>query len=229
MDALELVFTPEELQGLGSTGRAVASKVVSKMAERFVTREQHYLRLKASELPEEVRARIKSGDIRYGDGMHYVRIAIANGTGNIVPVFSDSLNKQIGITNISKGRLSNLVNLALGRIEIRYAEAANTAKEYEVNYQALTPASSPAALLNAEIEFTVQGKVVAKLPASRFIESANNASDGYKDGFNLDTPYLIKENEDIQINIHIAGVMPSTADKKHFVEFVLRGAETRSR
>ena len=227
----------EFLEGLGrrhgvpmnSKMRGMFRKYANRQTNRRLagalrSRGQRFLHLKKDRLSVDTRKAWKSGSLTFGEGVFYVRKLIT-GASSIVEIFQSGVNKdkEVGVTNIDKAKLPEFINLALSRMEINHVAATSGTTVKTAAYAPLT-ASSDDALLNGEIELKVDGKQLFKLPARQFVQPE---ADGHPaNGYNLKAIKEIKEGEEIQINLHLAGTMSGTVDA---IEFVMKGDITRTR
>lgn len=196
-------------------------------ASKFMTKEQALLIANKDRLPDSTVSKLEKGDLRFVDIVKYVNKAITAGAG-IVEVFTDGLDKEVGISNISKGKLDKGENMVLRRVELMYDNIAAGATTKTADYAPLA-ATDDNALLNGEIELKIAGTSVMKVPTNSFTQPDRKVVGSQANGFNLDAPILITEDDDIQILINFAGTMTSAGGTLDFTQFKLIGAASRPR
>lgn len=225
----------EILEGLGRNARVGMSAGIKRVARGFAARKtqqaslqtpgQRFLNSKVANLDPATQKAVKSGNLRFGEGVYYVRKVIT-GLSGIQEVFqsTDTWDMTVGVTNLDKGKLPDYVNLALRRVEINYVTATGaTAKTAQ--YAPMVNASTDDALINGEIEMKVNNRTIFKLPARQFLNPIKNGSPA--NGYDLKSMVDVKAGEDIQILIHFAGTMAGTTPE--CIEFVLIGDKTQLR
>ncbi|MCK4661348.1 MAG: hypothetical protein KAT68_00670 [Bacteroidales bacterium] len=227
-----------ELEGLegrrrfsrGAMRRYAGKRVRKAVQKKYVTKGQVSIASNFGELSKQTQALMKQGKIQYGDEPFYIRKAISGGSG-IIELFEDSIDKSSGVTNISKGKLATYINLAFERIEVNHETSTTVTDVKDCAFTPMTPATTDLALLNGEIEVIVAGKTLLKTPLNQCVQPKKGIIGGLANGFNLKAVKLVKEDEPIQIRLHIAAgkTIDTTAAKKDFIEVVMLGASTKQR
>ncbi len=200
-------------------------RVRSALNRRNMTRGQSHLVTKSHGFSQETRNKLKSGTLQYGDGIYYIRRKIT-GSG-IIELFDDTIDRKVGITNLSKGKLSDHVNLALERVELNYAHESTDIGAGKASYEPIS-ITDDASLRNAEMEVMAAGKSIFKLPVNKFCDEQKDIR-SKANGYNLEALKMIKEGNDIQIRLHLGETLAADATDFHYVEVSLRGAETKPR
>jgi hypothetical protein len=198
-----------------------AKKVLAKATPRhYANKGQTLLFHKVKSLSTDTQRAIKNGTQKFKDGLFYIRREITGKSG-IVQLFEAKVDKEDGITNFEKGRLPQSVNLMLNRLSIQLAQApsidAKTGK-----YAPLTALSDPA-VVNGEVEVTVGNRSILRVPINEFMHPAKDTQNSPKNSFNLNAPELIKEGEDIQVELHLVGIPDNTNSNKTFIEVKFAG------
>jgi hypothetical protein len=207
--------------------KAVNEQTKVILAESVLTPAHKLLIAKSNELEPSTLKKWENNGIEFFDAVKYVRKDVSLLAGSI-DIFTDSLDKEPGITNFTKARLDSNENLMLERIELNYDRGTGiTTKTADL---APIVSSDDNAIFNGEVEIQVGGKTIAKIPVSSFSDApkGQNAVEKKCNGFNLSSPKLIKEGEEIQIRLITVGTIASSSDKD-IIEFKLLGAATRSR
>lgn len=203
----------------------IQKAVAQTTAAKFMTKDQALMAAQIENLPEETKARWKAGALRYKDSVKYVKRMITS-ANSMFEVFNDTLDKVIGITNLSKQKLDVGEVLNIRRIELQYDNGAGIT-EKTAKYAPLT-ASDDAALLNAEVELKIGGVSMIKIPANSFVQPDSSAIGSPANGFNLKAPILVDDKQEIQIYIHFPQAMTSNATNDA-IEFKLIGAGLSSK
>jgi len=203
-------------------------KARKAMVKRNITKGQASLTAKVKTLDTDTRKKWKEGTLQFDDGVFFVRKDITDASG-IVEVFTDALDKATGITNISKGKLPEFVNLALERVELRYDVLATANQALTVfDYLPLAETDDPA-LMNGELEMLVEGKPIFKILVNKFLEPDKKVVGSPACGFNFKAVKHIREARDIQFRIHFAGTMTNAGTDTHAIEITLKGDATKPR
>ncbi|HQF10648.1 MAG TPA: hypothetical protein PKV22_00035 [Paludibacteraceae bacterium] len=205
--------------------QTAAAAVKNSFAASTMNREQRILYNQIANFTEDTKNRIKNGNAKMKDATIYIRKDITAASG-IIKLFDDTIDRVEGISNISKQKLAEGVNMLVSRLEWKFA--------YDTKAAELAAYVNPAygttydAVLNGEVEITVGNEVKFRGPARDLMQvdrdypSANHAN-----GMNLKSPFFVPEKTDIQINIITAkGGSVSTAGaggETTKVEFVLKG------
>jgi hypothetical protein len=220
-----------------ATGRPATAemKVVAKktaerqlkkvFVDRNLTKGQRFIMANLQKLTEEVRKRINQGTQRFKDADYYVRTqVIGGGEQNLI---TDALTKLPGVSNLSKGRLPDYSNVAVTRVEINYdvdTTGAITAKT--ADYRPISSSNTDSAAENGELVITLDGTEVFRQPVNQFNKQEENVLSP-ANGFNLKAPFLITENQVINIRLVMSdGCSLATAGSKtHFFDVHLKGDE----
>lgn len=200
-----------------------AQTVQKNIIQKNLTKGQGLMVAQASNLELETRKNWNAGRISFTDAEKYIRRDISLAAG-MVDMFEDSVSKEVGVTNVSKGRLEDGENLMLERIELNFDRGTGITTK-TADLAPITNADDNA-LFNGEIEVMAGGKSIIRVPASSFCVPKADGSPA--NGFNLKAPKLIKEKEEIQVRIHFAGTMASSSDKD-IIEVKLIGDSTKLR
>lgn len=197
-------------------------------ANNVKTRGMEFLDTQVENLNPYSQGLAKAKRLRYEDKVIYIRKRV-DGKSGIMDLFEDSDDKVVGITNLSKQKLSDGENLAVERIEVNFAAlAASITKANEAKFKPLEPGTSDAVLLNAELELTSEGNSILRLPLNKFVDTYLDGA-GQKNGYNLKTPRLIKEKETIQVKLHFpsGSTTAVTTDQQAYIDVALIGAGTK--
>ncbi len=214
-------FNAAQRSAIRTYGRKRATRAYRR---RGVTKGQSLLVAKAKKnFTADTVKGLKTGVIKFRDGIHYVRVDIT-GAGGVHEVFTDSLDKVTGITSISKGKLPEGENMMVRRFELNY-DSADAITEKTADLAPLT-AGDDNALFNGEIEVRIGQRSVFRQPVNRFLQPDKKIVGSPANGVNLDAPILIKEKEDIQVLFHFAGTMTVVATNKEIAEIVFVGDAT---
>ena len=200
--------------------RAVHRSVTRSLKNAIAPKTVKALALHSKQFSTDTKRGIASGSVKSGDETFYIRREITGQTG-IFEMFNDTIDKVAGITNISKAKLPELVNLLMDRMTIREGEGTDVKN---AEYNPMTYGSTDPALLNGEISVVVGGKTVFTLPVNDFMKPKKNTM-GPADGRDFDVPVFIPEQTNIQIRIEFAGTVDNT--NQHFVEVAFHGASTK--
>jgi len=200
-----------------------AQTIQKNIIEKNLTKGQGLIVAQAENLELETRKNWKAGRVSFTDTEKYIRKDISLAAG-MVDMFEDSVSKEVGVTNVSKGRLEDGENLMLERIEVNFDRGAGiTTKTADL---APVTNADDNALYNGELEIMAGGKSIIRVPVSSFCIPKVQGSPA--NGFNLKAPKLIKEKEEIQVRIHFAGTMATSTDKD-IIEVKLIGDSTKLR
>ncbi len=201
-----------------------ASQAIQKnILEKNLTKGQSLIIKQAENLELETRKNWNAGRVSFTDAEKYIRRDISLSAG-MVDMFEDSVSKEVGVTNVSKGRLEDGENLMLERIEVNYDRGTGITTK-TADFAPVTNTDDNA-LYNGELEVMSGGKSIVRIPVSSFCVPKTQGSPA--NGFNLKAPKLIKEKEEIQVRIHFAGTM-NTGSDKDIIEVKLIGDSTKIR
>lgn len=217
--------------GLTSTQAEAVKNVIQQAttavaASKFMTKDQALLAANASKLSQEIQKRWAEGRVRYYDPIKYVRKVITSANG-IVEIFTDALDKVVGITNISKGKLDEGEAMNIRRIELMYDNGAGIT-EKTADFAPLA-ATDDNAVLNGEVELKISGLTVLKLPANSFTQPDRTVQGSQANGVNLNAPIPVSDKDDIQILMHFPQVVTSGGGTADVIEFKIVGAGIKPR
>lgn len=221
-EVLALYGVAADVQKIAPDKVAEISKIVAKaFVNSTMTDGQKHLAAKAKLLSQEAQSKLANGQMEFTSLVKYIRRDISLLAGNF-NVFEESVDKETGVSNFSKARLSPSENMMLERIELNFDRGTGiTTKTADLAPIANTDDN---ALYNGEVEIQANGRVIANIPVNSFNMPPRGVQGvaGNCNGYNLSAPKLIKEDEDIQIVIKFAGTMATSTDKD-IVEFKLIG------
>jgi len=204
--------------------KAINTQVRKAIVQKGVTKEQNLLVAKQGSLSNETQKKWAKGELMFRDAAHYVRKVVTTGSG-ILEVFDDTLNKVVGITDFVDQQLPSGVNMMVRRIELNY-DTASGITEKTADFAPITNTEDNG-LYNGEVEVRVGEKSVFRHPVNQFLQPDRKVVGSPANGVNLDSPFLIKEDQKVQILIHFAAAM--TVGNAAYAEFVLKGTETSPR
>jgi len=199
---------------------AVTAAKNAGMAEKYLSKGAAFMQMKAAKLDPDTIKKWQDGELQFNDGVFYARKIISLASGN-VEIFSDALLKVDGVSNISKGKLADGINLALERLELNFDRGTGIT-EKTAALTALVVSDDPA-LRNGVIELRINGKTVREIPVNQF-NKARKVGDPLN-GYDFKHPILVKAGDDIQIVVHFVGTMVTSTDVD-VIEFVLIGDAT---
>lgn len=208
-----------ETEDLGKVGRMTNNKLQ--------TREQLYFESQRERLDEESKRAIIRGEMQYTDADFYIRKAITGGTTDLL---NPSNVRKIGITNLDKNVLPDLVNLVLSGVRMAYGSHATETDAAAINYS--NTREVPAVIANGELVISTDDKPIVELPAARFFNNSStgisNQVQGHDDIVVLKSLRLIRANQPIIIQFRCAegGTL---AAGKHYIEVRLLGVSNRKR
>lgn len=198
----------------------------NSIAARFMTKDQALIVANMENLPDETKIKWRNKQLRYYDSVKYVRKDISSKSG-MLEIFTDDLDKVVGVTNVSKGKLDTGEVLNIRRIELMYDNGSGiTTKTADL---APLAATDDNALLNGEVEVKIGGATVLKVPTNAFTQPDQTVQGSQANGFNLKAPILVDDKRDIQIIVHFAATVASAGGTSDILEFKLIGAGLRQR
>jgi len=202
-----------------------AQSVQKAVIEKNLTKGQGLLTAQSPNLELETRKNWAGGKIMFADVAKYIRRPITLAAG-MVDLFQDTVVKEVGICNISKGRFDDGENIMLERIELGYDRGSGIT-EKTAQFAPVTN-TDDAALFNGELEVVVGGRSILRIPVSSIRDPKKDVVGSLANGFNLNALKLIKEKEEIQVRIHFAGTMASTTNAD-IIEVKFIGDSTKLR
>ena len=238
-----------ELAGLGAAigikfnqlhrvaaNKFAAAKTAKALIQSNLTKGQTLLTAQSQNLEIETRKNWAAGKIMFADVVKYIRRPITNAAG-MVDLFQDIVAKEVGISNISKGRLDDGENLMLERIELEYdmpVTVINDVDPYSAtikksDFAPISILTTDPALMNGELEVVIGGRSMLRIPVASICEPKKDVVGSLANGFNFKAPKLIKEKEEIQVRIHFAGAMVATALHSQVVTVKFIGDSTKLR
>ncbi len=230
----EEFLTPEEEQELSGLARRYGirygrptgllvkrfhrNRLIKTLKRSVMTRNQKMLAANVTKLDTETVKRIKEGSVKQKDLSFYIRKEIT-GQNGVVRIFDDTIDKIEGITNISKGKLAEHINMLLSRFEMG---AGTGTKPEDAQYDPIALGTTPAGLVNGEVEVQVGSTTLFKIPVSDLQNPDRKYfGNGPANGVNFENALLVPERTDIRINLYLVGAIPTT--NQYFVEFKLKG------
>ncbi len=200
--------------------RRHVQRAIQKTGRSLTTKGQALLLKKTSWLSPNTRDAIKNKSVKFRDLVYYIRRDITEKNG-ITELIQASIDRDDGVTNFEKGRLPSKVNMMLQRVEINFDQSSGIT-EKTADLDALTSADDNG-LFNGELELKVGSRTVFRLPVNSFVNPDRRNPLGPKNGFNFSAPELIKEDEDIQLSLHLVGSLPAAGTASSIIEVKLVG------
>lgn len=221
----ELTAANLSAEQLGVVKKVIARTNKAVAVSKFMTKDQALLAANVKDLPAETQKRWAEGRMRYYDPIKYVRKVITS-LGGRIEMFTDDLDKVVGITNISKGKLNESEAMNLRRIELMIDTQAGI-DEKTADLSPITAAEDNA-VFNGEIEFVLGGTVAMTIPANRFVHPEPGESNSPANGFNLKSPIPISDKDDLQIYL-VTPKGNAVSAVATVIEFALIGAGVKPR
>ena len=222
---LKKMNIPSSPVNKAALNKFAAQSIKRNIVQKNLTKGQGLLYAQASNLELETRKNWDAGRISFTDAEKYIRKDISLGAG-MVDLFEDSVAKEVGTTNISKGRLDDGENLMLERVEVSFDRGTGiTTKTAD-----FAPVDNTVdnALFNGELEIISGGKTIIRIPLNSFNIPRELGCPA--NGFNLKSPKLIKEKEEIQARIHFpSGIAMTSGSDKDIIEVKFIGTATKIR
>lgn len=141
-------------------------------------------------------------------------------------VIDENTTKVDGVSSISKTSLPKNEAVVFDKIAIGYAENAEAGKEGSVDY---TTTKLPAALRNADLVITQNGREVVAVPIADLgkVTSPTSQEDYYTD---LEALQYLVDDQPMEIEIRFPkgeALAPGTAGHSTYVEVRLKGFKTQ--
>lgn len=212
--------------------KVVNASVKRRLLTSTLTRDQRFLMSQTGKLPIDNKVDIASGKAQFTLMDKYLRKQLAG--GNQQELVLSAENDEVGLKNFDGNALANGENMVVSGIKLSYAYSASStdpkAQIYTNAMDAETAGSSPlavpAAFINGEIEFRVEGTSVLRLPVKKFFRESLSVGVGVEGGADtvqLPSPILLKARQAFSIVIHGANGVALPANN-HFVEVRLMGS-----
>lgn len=221
----ELTAANLSAEQLGVVKRVIRHTAKAVAVSKFMTKDQALLAANIKDLPAETQKRWAEGRMRYYDPIKYVRKVITS-LGGRIDMFTDDLDKIVGITNISKGKLNEGEAMNLRRIELMVDTQAGI-DEKTADLSPITNAEDNA-IFNGEVELHLGGTVALTIPANRFTHPEPGESNSPANGFNLKSPIPLSDKDDIQIFL-VTPKGNAVSAVATVIEFALIGAGVKPR
>lgn len=227
LDLLGKRFSIPMTKNIRQFAKAAANLRMKKSFQfRNLNKGQRELNVKVNELPEQTQNQIKKKNIQLFDGNYYIRKQISGGGADtVIQLFDDTIDKVVGICNISKQKLPEYVNLILQRIEGGYYNHATLTDAKLALYEPFEYGTTDIALMNSELEITVGGSSLLRVPINRIVEGIEGDINSLLNGYNIEAPKLVVEQQNIQALLHMPAAFQLAGN--HFIEIKFIGNETR--
>lgn len=235
------IETDAELDGLGRRFNVPMSKNTRRMLRANSNRRlkrsfqfqnlnkgQRQLNVKMSKLPKQTQLAAREDNLQFFDGLYYIRREITGGGADVViNLFDDTIDQVVGISNLSKAKLAEYVNLMMQRVEMQYFQSVTITDVKEAEFEPLEAGSVDNALMNGEMEISCGGVSLLRIPINKIVDGDPDVGDSLANGYNIKSPKLVTEQRKIQISFYMAGTLSVIAGLRHFVEISLIGNETK--
>lgn len=150
---------------------------------------------KSSLLPKEIQAGLASNRLQLVDVQLYV-VKPALTTAGQVKMFKDTDDKEIGVSNVSKGQLDTDKFFLLESVQVLSGVDATNPKGQGAPWDV---ASAP--ILNGEFQFKAAGKAIVPDQSSMGIFLTSGRTDVRRGEYKLDNPKLIEPSKAMEFNI----------------------------
>lgn len=205
--------------------QAIAETAKVKLVSSTTTRSQKIAAVKANELSVNDKQRITNGQAKMTRGFLYLakQITAASGTDELL---NEPPVKRVGVTNFEDGAVPKNMNLLVDTIILEVANAAGTNVDAASYSNVHDDGTLPSAIANAEVEITVDGKVI--LPATPAIEffaqggAAEITATGRRK-VQLSNPEWVKAGQMPQITLRKPGNGALYAADNTFLRVTLEG------
>ncbi|MCI4667448.1 MAG: hypothetical protein MRZ79_04750 [Bacteroidia bacterium] len=203
-----MFITPEvaemALAGLGLQNDGTARKAAFatlKHANKLVSREQLLFGTVYKDLTEDTRQAIMKGELQLQDNVLFIAGTITGGSG--LKYLVDEKNNTpitVGLKNFANNKLPAGQNKLVTSIMLEFANSATITDPALADYDNISN-SIPAAVLNGELQIKVGGKEKLEMQLSQFFNPGGSYSalPSYFGALQLKTPFLIREDKNIQI------------------------------
>lgn len=190
---------------------------------------------------ESTRQDIIKGNARFMESDVLHRANITTGAG-IYNILLSNQDKDVGVSDFQGNQNDPGVNIAVGRVRIGYAKV----DEFEADgvtpnaaYATATAKNAiytnslseiPVELRPAKLKVLQDNKTLFSLPVERFtVGNVSSKVQGEEDVLLLQTPIVLAERKEIQIQLEFSPTQEMPDGAKHFFEVRLMGVQTASR
>jgi hypothetical protein len=163
--------------------------------------------------------KLEDGQLILRDNTEFIRKEVT--AGGTVKLIDPNTTIKTGVSSFVGNKLDKTINHVITHLRLGYATDEYSGKEAELVYSNEENAV-PAALRNANIVITQDGKPVIKLPVMDFIKPANDGNSSFTE---LSSFALIKEEQPFTIMLEFPDGATMGAGV-HYVEVALKGMAT---
>lgn len=188
-----------------------------------------YIRMKGNVITLDA---LRGGAIKWDNITYYIRKAITGLSGRQA-LINAATSESVGISNLDKGQLPQYYNFSYDRIEVGYTTdntSASLSPAALAGYSSVL-SSMDDALRNGELIVQLNREVQIESPVTDYGSKAavSGGSALNFDGGELADPQVWVEQLQVEVDINLAGTVPSAANTTYAMEVLFKGCQARLR
>lgn len=210
----------EILAGVGQSGDVAtrAQKVL------LTLRESNVFKPSVKQMVENLK------DARFFTAFFYVANEVSGGALTTSDLFAKlDQTPSVGVLNFTSKKIDSETAMVIERLELQWASvvSSNTSAAKDIVaglvYSPVFSVdnSAPAAIQNGEIEFSINSKIVAKVPVSAFEETVDGVA-ACPYGLNLEALQLLQTDETVGVKF-VAASSFADSSTRYFLKLGVRG------